>query len=239
MSLTSCDDSAQGLISVLASRPYVQRKACFELQLTQGINIGGVSTNFHGCQDCFVLCSGTEILNLHWSRILRYKRASFSSPQEKTKPKPPTKQDPTKTKPNKARTQNHTKTPNKQNPQTNKQTTNAGPVQQKDFYLPCSLLVLKSPCFSPPLHWQPNICLSIFVVKAMMAEELQCLRVKWTAPIFSLGIQNTHVLKKKKISSAELLIRENTMTCHLWPAFQVWQWQLAFRYFCPEFTYRL
>lgn len=65
VSLTSCDDSAQDLTSVLASRPYVQRNACFEPQLTQGINIVKVSTNFYGWQDCFVLCSSTAILNLH------------------------------------------------------------------------------------------------------------------------------------------------------------------------------
>lgn len=64
-------------------------------------------------------------------------------------------------------------------------------------------------------HWKPNICLSVFNVKEMMVEELQCLLVKWTAHIFLLGIQNMRVLKRKKISFAELLIRRNTMTCHL------------------------
>ena len=65
VSLTSCDDCAQGLTSELASRPYVQRNACFEPQLTQAVNIVSISTNFYGWQDCFVLCSSTDILNLH------------------------------------------------------------------------------------------------------------------------------------------------------------------------------
>lgn len=69
--------------------------------------------------------------------------------------------------------------------------------------------------FSSSPHWKAYLCLSVIDIKVMMVEELLCLLVKWTAPIFSLGIQNTRVLKREKIFFAELLIRKNTMICHL------------------------
>lgn len=99
-----------------------------------------------------------------------------------------------------------------------------------------SLRILKcSWFFSSSPHWKAYLCLSVIDIKVMMVEELLCLLVKWTAPIFSLGIQNMRVLRREKIFFAELLIRKNTMICHLWSAVQVWQWKLAFSYFCSEF----
>lgn len=102
------------------------------------------------------------------------------------------------------------------------------------FFYPCEFSsVLDFSPLSP--HWKAYLCLSVIDIKVMMVEELLCLLVKWTAPIFSLGIQNMRVLRREKIFFAELLIRKNTMICHLWSAVQVWQWKLAFSYFCSEF----